>query len=359
MQIGYNIYIIYLGGCYKLKFKLVLPTLLAGAMLFSGVAFATGEEDLLRAFMYGNKDAAVEILTNNPDVDVNIADGGLGGATLLHYAAIRGWSDVAEMVLRRNPMLVNIPVVSGDTPLHTAVRNSNVDVIRVLLTKGANVNFQNGAGLTPLHGAACRYGNMDSHQNEIIDLLLERDGVNVNLRGTSGETPIHFAAESGNKHVVEALLRKGAIIDSVTSNGSTPLHQAVIHRNTDMAEFLLGHGAQVDIARSLDGATPLHLAIYLGALDLVKLLLNNGADFNKQGPDHMAPLHMAVDRGNFEIARELLMRGANLSLRDGDGLTALERANRLGHNNIAKLISDTAEGRLAILVYLGLMGARL
>ena len=51
---------------------------------------------------------------------------------------------------------VNITDPTGDTPLHWAVENANVEVSQLLLENGADVNHANRRGDTPLHAAASR-----------------------------------------------------------------------------------------------------------------------------------------------------------------------------------------------------------
>jgi len=89
------------------------------------------------------------------------------------------------------------------TPLHVALLNNNVDVLRILLGAGAYVDDRNHNQSTPLHVAA-RHGN-----TEAIRLLLKH-GANVNARNNDGWTPLHCAEDSGKAESIQILLDAGA-----------------------------------------------------------------------------------------------------------------------------------------------------
>lgn len=92
---------------------------------------------------------------------------------------------------------------TGETALHAAVRQNNLDGVRQLLQAGATVDASDRRIWTPLH-LATRYGNVD-----IVRLLLE-SGAIINRRGFHGWTALHFAVREGHTDCVELLLGYGA-----------------------------------------------------------------------------------------------------------------------------------------------------
>lgn len=129
------------------------------------------------------------------------------------HAAIRD-RNVDAMRLIANRDTVNEPTgYGGHSPLHTAcMMHKFEEGIEFLIAAGANVNVQDDMGWTPLHcgwtplHAACAAGNLD-----VIDELIAA-GADIDAQTTDGEqnTPLHLASQRGNVKVVTKLLENGA-----------------------------------------------------------------------------------------------------------------------------------------------------
>lgn len=85
-----------------------------------------------------------------------------------------------------------------------------MDIVKVLIEHGANVNIKDGFGWVPLHSAASmgnflyccfqtknkiKFYNNPGHA-DVVELLIKEHS-NVNARNDIGWTPIHLAAEKG------------------------------------------------------------------------------------------------------------------------------------------------------------------
>lgn len=80
----------------------------------------------------------------------------------LHVAAEQGYKAIVELLLE-NDAVVECKVPSTkDTPLLLACQNGHVDIARILLKRGADVNAQNCYGNTSAHEAA-RKGDLVCH----------------------------------------------------------------------------------------------------------------------------------------------------------------------------------------------------
>ena len=91
---------------------------------------------------------------------------------------------------------------TGHTPLIYAARAGHVDIVRYLLSKGANVNRKTtGMQATALHRAAGQ-GNV-----EIVKLLLEY-GADPCAQDCDGETPLHKAGKGSHKEVYDIIIQK-------------------------------------------------------------------------------------------------------------------------------------------------------
>ncbi len=138
------------------------------------------------------------------------------------------------------------------TTLVQAILASQVEVVKVLLDAGANVNQASALG-APLAVAAGRA------KVEIAGVLVD-GGADVNAKGGSGKTALHSAAEMGQQELVELLVAKGADVNASDDQGQTPL--TVARRFPDVADFLREKGATEPVTaygegpygrRSMDG----------------------------------------------------------------------------------------------------------
>jgi len=87
--------------------------------------------------------------------------------------------------------------------LHQAVASGDIDQIKSLISRGADVNAKDRSSRTPLHYAA-RWGHKD-----VVELLLAKDA-DVNGKDNQGQTPLSLAEEEAHKQIVELLRKHGA-----------------------------------------------------------------------------------------------------------------------------------------------------
>lgn len=137
------------------------------------------------------------------------------------------------------------------TPDHRRVLD--IQYIKDIINAGASLNARDINGLTPLHTLA-GYGNI-----ELIKLLIEY-GADIDDHTTHiGNTPLHIAAWEGQIKAIEVLVAAGADINIHNFNGYTPLHNAAGNTSVDIVMLLLRLGADLD-ALDNDGNTPLDMA---------------------------------------------------------------------------------------------------
>ena len=118
------------------------------------------------------------------------------------------------------------------TPLHWAVYEDNVDMVKFLLDHDANIEeITNDNGSTALHLAAHKGYQLP------MKVLLE-NGANVNAKDKSGKTPLHEAASSGNKAEAQLLIQYGADVKAVSEN-QTPADYARSNGHYDVARWLM------------------------------------------------------------------------------------------------------------------------
>lgn len=202
------------------------------------------------------------LLAHGPDI--NAQDRTIG-FTPLHMAVFLGSIELTKLLIAYGA-IIDVPAHGIDPESYPSIEpyfkkihddfsklnNSQKDTVRKI-----------GKGETPLHIAA-RVGNL-----EIIKVLLAH-GANINARSTIGVTPLEIAVMYGYIDAVKLLITKGATIN-VCSDKATPLRMAVYLNHIDIVKTLLANGAKINIQGS-QGKTALQDAIKYGRTEIEKLL---------------------------------------------------------------------------------------
>ena len=118
------------------------------------------------------------------------------------------------------------------TQLGTAAHGGDIREVEALLNKGVNVNEVGFSGVTPLLEAVLYNASLD-----IVRLLVDK-GADVNKGMNIGWKPIHFAVKNGNANVVKLLLDRGADINVLNPYKKTPLKMAEEKGSTVIARML-------------------------------------------------------------------------------------------------------------------------
>jgi ankyrin repeat protein len=209
------------------------------------------------------------------------------------------------------------------TPLHLAARNNRREVVRLLLSKGAQIEAKEKVNSTPLLLASSS-GSLAS-----LELLIS-SGASLDAQNLAGATALHLAASEGHLDVCKALLKaRDGLINAVDNVGNSPLHRAILANQTQIALFLLKRGASVQ-KQNNDGHTALHLAILEGNNDLAEhLIVNYKADLTTKSSLGSTPLHFAADLGHEWSIKWLIGEdGANANVQTDDLRSVLHLASR-------------------------------
>ena len=92
--------------------------------------------------------------------------------------------------LQSDISILNQTSLTGESPLHIAVKRNNIQLCIILLEKKIDYNAKNFVGLTPLM-MSCKYKNP-----AVTKLLLQQDSIQVNTKDISGKTAPMYAVES-------------------------------------------------------------------------------------------------------------------------------------------------------------------
>uniref|UniRef100_A0A8D8T0M1 Serine/threonine-protein phosphatase 6 regulatory ankyrin repeat subunit C n=1 Tax=Cacopsylla melanoneura TaxID=428564 RepID=A0A8D8T0M1_9HEMI len=222
--------------------------------------------------------------------------------------------------------------------LHIAVNNKHIEMVKMLLDKGADINECDKNNDTPL---LLSIGNKDT---DMVKLLLN-EGAKFNEYNTSQQTPLYFAVMSKNLNIVQLLLDKGATLcTNKKKKTSNLLHIAVENKDFGMVQMLLIKGFDVNAGNNTKD-TPLHIAAKSGFVESLKtgqLLLNSSA--NVDVLNHIKSPNIAIESGNLEIVQLLLNKGANVNTCNNTKDTPLHMAAKSGVLE-KRLIERNKEGK--------------
>jgi ankyrin repeat protein len=305
----------------------------------------------------------LQVLSLLLDKGATVDIGDMRGATPLQHGVAS--LQIVKALLERGAD-PNARRRDGATAVHAAASLGNVEVLSFLVQKGGLAASATEDGVTPLLVAATDETLIDAladasdlkaaleipgpatdsiitHSREekrgdaplsmavrkgarLAAKRLLKMGADPNLESEdSGCTSLHFAANNDDGHLVEALVKAGAVVDavSVELGGSTPLYVAATRGATSAAVALLDAGADPDLAID-NGETPLLAAVEGNFIQVVRALLSEEAeapvrtaDPNKGAPSssvRQAPLLLAVARGRVDAAAALLEAGANCAM---------------------------------------------
>uniref|UniRef100_A0A673NM84 non-specific serine/threonine protein kinase n=1 Tax=Sinocyclocheilus rhinocerous TaxID=307959 RepID=A0A673NM84_9TELE len=226
---------------------------------------------------------------------------------------------------------INQPNKHGTPPLLIAAGCGNVQIIDVLMKKGAEIQAFDKTGATAIYHAA-RHGHVGTLR------FLHEKKCPLDIQDKSGETALHVAARYGNVDVVQYLCSIHANPDLVDREQETPLHCAAWHGYSAVARALCEAGCDVN-ARNREGESPLLTASARGFKDIVECLLEHGANLDSADKFGRTALHLAASNGGLEVVRHLCVTGANTEAITNDGKTAEDLAIAEQQEHVAVLLA--------------------
>jgi len=263
---------------------------------------------------------------------------------------------------------INLTDPDRTTPLVLALMNMRFDTAAFLISAGADIDKWDLYGRSPIYTA--------------VDLSTLPRGGRPDLPSTDQTTPlevIRMLLDRGANPNLQLKLRppyRNVIFDRNSDNavltiGATPLLRASkAGDNPEAIKLLLQHGAHVDLP-NVDGITPLMTAAGMGhgnnasrgkfnteedSVAAMTLLLKAGAEINAHAADGQTALHSAVQKGWIKVVKFLAEHGATLDAKDSRGRTALDYAKgtsgnggrgqaTTGNKEIAALLEKLATSR--------------
>ncbi|MFP4026210.1 MAG: ankyrin repeat domain-containing protein [Candidatus Brocadiia bacterium] len=199
--------------------RTMIVVLIAGMMLLAGCGKENGTEsssggsagmsqeekvamynrftEFAQAIMKGDMDEVKELAGKEEYLD---ARGGSGASPLVSAMSLNK-PEIAKLLIEEGIKLDSW-AISECTNIQD--EKKRMEIVRLLIEKGADVNARGSADLTALHKAAAA-GDVD-----LARLLLE-NGADPSLKDKQGKTPLDHAKEHDNQEVIQLLKKHGAI----------------------------------------------------------------------------------------------------------------------------------------------------
>lgn len=295
---------------------------MAGLFGLGGTKERTPTESLIRAVARGDLPGARDALQAGANIQGGkpmrgSADTGYKQMTPLHVAATNKDLEMMKILIDAGADVnARAGELSGVLPLQNAMaltaaeqskatktedlnraEKRRLDAVKLLLDNGADPKRTSRLGGSTLVTAVA------SRSLPMVNLLLSR-GVSPNGEGIIDQPLAELARENDEKSaaIAQALISKGAKLEAhLPPNMETPLYRAAVLGNLHVAKVLVSRGAKIN-ATDKFGSTPLHAAASAGRVEMVKFLLENGAGKKLENLDGQKP----IDNARTEVIRELL-----------------------------------------------------
>jgi ankyrin repeat protein/beta-lactamase regulating signal transducer with metallopeptidase domain len=251
---------------------------------------------------------------------------------------------------------LNVQKEIGNSLLHSAAWYSNEKIMEMLISRGADVNAKNKRDYTPLYSAVW------ANKINAVKVLVN-EGCDVNWMPKGDSPPIHYAIWAENIEMAKFLVNSGADFNLKDHDGWTAFHYAIVSESRELADSLIAKGARISdfhfaawrgdlaavknfIEKGIDinikddqlNWTALHWAACSGKNDVADCLITNGADVNAKGEFEDPVLHYAIIKGNKYLVEQLLAKGAEVNVKDVYEQTNLQIASGRGHRDIVEML---------------------
>lgn len=180
----------------------------------------------------------------------------------------------------------------------------SLDIIKLLVDKGVDINSKDDIGSTVLHFAS-RKANM-----ELIRYLL-KNSVDINSENSYGLRAISYAIMSGHYYLTEFLILSGSEINFTDEDGCTPLMTSIGMRKDFIEQIDIEIDKNKSIIKKLI-LPPLLETILKNQIHIAELLIRHNADINIVNIRGETAYSLAIESNNSEVVRLLEKQCKNI-----------------------------------------------
>lgn len=199
----------------------------------------------------------------------------------------------------------------GQALLFYAIENQDLDMVKFLFSRGADINKRNRERLSPLEFSLQEFENGEMEYPAVVVFLIN-NGANLKTKGKN--TLLHRAADYGYPgSIVKALIENGADVNAQDKEKNMPLFYAMIYDYEEVALIISRYEPSLDFTLEIeDSITPLTYALaFLNSDELVESFVRHGADFDHRDQGFLSPFELAVESGFYRSLGAMLEKGAD------------------------------------------------
>ncbi|XP_038856329.1 SH3 and multiple ankyrin repeat domains protein 3-like [Salvelinus namaycush] len=256
-------------------------------------------------------------------LDPNFHDPESGECPLTMASQLEGCAELIK-VLKSGGAHLDFRTQDGITALHKAVRTKNHTALITLLDLGASPDYKDSRGLSPLY-----HSSMVGGDPYCCELLLH-DHAQVGCVDENGWQEIHQACRHGHVQHLEHLLFYGADMAAQNASGNTALHVCALYNQDSCTRVLLFRGVNKEI-KNYNSQTAFQVAIIAGNFDLAEIIkihkVSDVVPF-RETPSYTNRRRVLV--GGLPSPRSLLRSASDNNL-NGESGHGLGQALRQGH----------------------------
>lgn len=219
-----------------------------------------------------------------------------------------------------NNMDINETNKRNISALLYACKYCSIDIIKMLINKGANINNKDKKWHTAFYWTI-RY--RQDNVSDIINILMDNKG-DINVLSKKGSTILKCAVKYGDEKTIKILIEHKININNANKQGHTILMTACNINNITMIKILLKNKAHIN-AQASDKQTALSIAIKniknTRSHQMIKLLINNKAILNGKKRLNLLMLSMK------ELTGQLLMDTIKILIKEKSDINTNEKKN--------------------------------
>ena len=303
----------------------------------SSVTNDLGSTPLIVAITSKNPEVVKILLEAGSNIDHQIKNGTI---CPLQYAVYYNHEEIFRILMEYNPQ-VDLVDDDGDTALNFIDSDTPLGIAKILLNRGADPSIRNKEQETPLY-TAVRLQNY-----EIVKYLVKKAGLDI--LGARYGGPLHIACYQSNLDIIKILVDAGADANLADPFVSTPLYSACICEDGQTKEqesvifYLINEvNVDIDIVGGLQGCA-INAACGRSSFEVVRLMLEKGAKIDVRDDMGRMAIHFAAAR-SMENFQAIFESGGDVEMADEMGRTALHWASVGGKVDVVNQIIALSKG---------------
>jgi ankyrin repeat protein len=226
--------------------------------------------------------------------------------------------------------------------LHDACSSRNKELVEFLIESGADVNYINKEGHTPLM-IACQKGDSKTAK------LLIKNGARVDFQFQKNSTALMHAINSKNIDLINLILKNTKNIDFENNDGDTALIIAVQNGDSKIASLLIEAGAHIDQLTST-GESALSVACECNLAEMLDFLIGKLGHFARNENNFLShyPLSTIIENGDAEVMSVLLKNGLLINALKEESWRLIANASFHGKTEIARMLLEKCSASLPL-----------